>query len=278
MVNCQIIYFSQMGSTAKIANVISENLREQGWSVDTTNLAKESPSRLVRDYDVLGIGTPTFFFHASSLMTEYVQSLPTLNGMPFFVFALYSIHVGDTGNDIRKKLSEKGGRDIGYLKSQGTNHFPAYTRKGVLFCSQNPSRKELDQARSFAIGVVSRYGIDNPPVSQFDPSPPLMYRLERLASKRWLTNHILSRTFSVDEEACIHCRKCVDACPTDNVRVDEEGFPEWGQNCVLCLSCEIACPEGAISCILDSQLLSPIIDYNIAKEMENLEPHHCSEG
>jgi flavodoxin/NAD-dependent dihydropyrimidine dehydrogenase PreA subunit len=269
MVTCTIAYFSQKGSTAKIAKTISDRLRDIGWSVDTSNLAEDLQS--MEKSDVIGIGTPTFFFHAPSLVREFIEALPDLDGRPFFVFALYSLHVGDTGNEIRKKLLEKGGQDLGYFKSRGTNHFPGYTRKGILFCSENPSEEELGKAREFADEIARRYQDKDGNVETFDPSPPMMYRLERLASSRWLTDHLMSRTFVVDKESCIKCGKCVDACPTDNVHLDEEGFPEWGQDCILCLSCEIACPEKAISSILDSKLMSPIINYNISKGRENPE-------
>ncbi|MBS3796029.1 MAG: EFR1 family ferrodoxin [Candidatus Thorarchaeota archaeon] len=273
MVTCNIAYFSQSGSTAKIADMISRQLEEIGWFVKTSNLAENSAP--TESSDVLGIGTPTFFFHAPSLVTEFIDGLPNLDGRPFFVFALYSLHIGDTGNDIRKKLLEKGGRDIGYFKSRGTNHFPGYTRKGVLFCPENPSKEELDDARGFANQVAKRYQDEHVTVEQFDPSPPVMYRLERLASNRWLTDHLLSRTFVVDKDACINCGTCVDACPTNNIELDEEGFPKWGQNCILCLSCEIACPEDAVSSMLDSSLMSPIIKYNISQGKDN--PDVCFE-
>jgi len=268
MVNCLIIHFSQMGSTAKVADSLSDVLREQGWSINTVNLAEDS-SPTVEDYDVLGIGTPTFFFHPPALVTEFVEEIPPLDGKPFFVFALYSLHVGDTGNDIRKRLTENGGRDIGYLKIRGTNHFPGYTRKGILFCPENPSETELDDVSEFASSVLTRYQEDGLPVEEYDPKPPKMYRLERLASKRWITNTLLSRTFSVDEEACISCGKCVSVCPTENIRLADDGIPEWSHDCILCLSCEIACGEDAISCILDSRLMGRIIDYNITKGIED---------
>jgi flavodoxin/NAD-dependent dihydropyrimidine dehydrogenase PreA subunit len=268
MVNCLIVYFSQMGSTAEVANSLSDDLREQGWSIDMVNLAEDS-SPMVEDYDVLGIGTPTFFFRPPALVTEFVDEIPPLEGRPFFVFALYSLHVGDTGNDIRERLAEKGGSDIGYLKIRGTNHFPGYTRKGILFCPENPTEAELDIVSEFASSLFGRYQDDGLPVQELDPKPPRMYRLERVASRRWLTNNLLSRTFSVDEEACISCGKCVSVCPTENIHLHDSGIPKWGHDCILCLSCEITCPEDAISCILDSRLMGRIIDYNITKGIED---------
>ncbi len=257
-----------MGSTAKVANLLSEGLGEQGWSVNMVNMLEDSCPP-VEHFDVIGIGTPTFFFRPPALVTEFVDEISSLEGRAFFVFALYSLHVGDTGNDIRERLTQNGGRDIGYVKIRGANHFPGYTRKGILFCPENPTEAELDEVSEFANSLIYRYHEDEVAVQESDPKAPRMYRLERLASKRWVTNNLLSRTFSVDEEACISCGKCVSVCPTKNILLDDDGIPKWGHDCILCLSCEINCPEDAISCILDSGLMGRIIDYNIKKGIED---------
>lgn len=46
-------------------------------------------------------------------------------------------------------------------------------------------------------------------------------------------------------EACIHCGKCVEACPLKNVTL-EEGRPKWNGNCTMCMSCYHHCPVNAI--------------------------------
>ena len=46
-------------------------------------------------------------------------------------------------------------------------------------------------------------------------------------------------------EACIHCGKCVDACPLKNVTL-EDGSPKWHGYCTMCMSCYHHCPVNAI--------------------------------
>ena len=46
-------------------------------------------------------------------------------------------------------------------------------------------------------------------------------------------------------DACIHCGKCVEACPLKNITL-EDGRPKWNGNCTMCMSCYHHCPVNAI--------------------------------
>jgi NAD-dependent dihydropyrimidine dehydrogenase PreA subunit len=46
-------------------------------------------------------------------------------------------------------------------------------------------------------------------------------------------------------DACIHCGKCVEACPLKNITL-EDGHPKWNGNCTMCMSCYHHCPVNAI--------------------------------
>jgi len=42
------------------------------------------------------------------------------------------------------------------------------------------------------------------------------------------------------------CRECIDACPTDAIRLDDKGLGLDLGRCLFCKECVDACPEGAI--------------------------------
>ncbi len=51
----------------------------------------------------------------------------------------------------------------------------------------------------------------------------------------------------VDPTLCPEgCRECVDACPTDALRVDDKGLGLDLGRCLFCQECVSACPQGAI--------------------------------
>lgn len=46
-------------------------------------------------------------------------------------------------------------------------------------------------------------------------------------------------------ESCIHCGKCQDLCPLNNIMI-VNGRPKWGDNCTHCMACISRCPKSAI--------------------------------
>ncbi|HEY6559161.1 MAG TPA: 4Fe-4S dicluster domain-containing protein [Polyangiaceae bacterium] len=60
---------------------------------------------------------------------------------------------------------------------------------------------------------------------------------------------------SLDPSRCPDgCRACVEACPTDALRVDERGLALDMGRCLFCTECTSACPPGAITFTQDHRL------------------------
>ena len=64
----------------------------------------------------------------------------------------------------------------------------------------------------------------------------------------------------IDAELCNGCGICVNSCPMDVIRMDEEGkkaIIKYPEDCMLCGWCEEDCPENAISILPEKT--SPLI-------------------
>jgi len=264
MPRCLIVYFSQGGTTARTAERIAAGLRTAGYQVDLCNMKDGQPPAPDR-YDLLGIGTPVYYYRPPFNVMDYVNRLPDLDGLPAFIFLLHGTYRGAAGNVVRRALARKGAREVGYFHCLGADYALIYLKVGYLFSPDHPTAEELAQAEAFGRQVAERVAGKRYVRPKDDPPPSIIYRLERFLTNRWLANHVYVRLFRVDAKACTACGICAKRCPTGNVTQDEDGRPIWGRNCLLCLTCELRCPEDAITSPADWPLFRPVTIYNVRR-------------
>lgn len=257
-----IAYFSQGGTTEKIATEISKGLSDKGYVTDLYKITDESPPD-VKQYDLIGIGSPVYIFRPPFNVLDYINDFPDLTGLPFFIFMLHGTHPGTAGNILRKRLEQKGGREVGYSLYRGADFFVGYVQRGVLFSPDNPVPDELERARRFgkkAAEYASGMEYDKPPA---DPLPPAVYSFERMLTMKPLLNYFYSFFYKADSSKCNSCGLCVKICPQNNIKLNQDGMPQWGRKCIFCGYCELKCPEDAVSTPVDWATFAPLMQYNI---------------
>lgn len=257
-----IVYFSQGGTTARVAESIAAELRAAEWQVTLCNMKDKHPPAL-GGYDLLGIGAPTYYYRPPFKVMDYVNSLPRLEGLPALVFVLYGTYIGDTGNAIRRVLSRKGAREVGYFRCYGADFFLPYLKESYLFSPDRPTAEELAKAERFGREAANRIASQDYTRAKDDPPPAAIYRLERFLTNRWLGQQVYSRLFRVDDKKCTICGLCIKLCPTGNIVGGKQGHPTFGRKCLLCLNCEMLCPEGAITSPTSWPLFRPFIISNV---------------
>jgi len=261
MPRCLIVYFSQSGTTARVAERIAAGLRSAGYEVDLSNM---NGGRLpeVGGYDLLGIGSPVYCYQPPFNVSDYLGSLPDLGGVPVFVFVMYGTYRFDTGNRIRRALAGKGAREVGYFTAHGADLYAGYLKEGYFFSPGHPTEEELGQAEEFGRQVAARVDGGEYVREEADRPPPPVYRFERLALGQWFVRNIYSRMFKADGKKCTACGLCVKLCPAGNIVEGRGRRPVWGRNCLLCYTCETQCPEEAVRWRLGWLLLRPFAIYN----------------
>lgn len=264
-----IIYFSLGGTTARMAESIATGLRTAEYQVDLCNMKNEQPPGL-DSYDLLGIGAPAYYFRPPFNVMDYVNSLPSLDGLPAFVFVLHGTYRGDTGNAMRQALAQKGAQEVGYFCCYGADFFLGYLKKGYLFSPDHPTAEELTRSEGFGREVAARIAGQEYTRPKDDHPPAIVYRLERFLVNRWLVKQVYSRLFRVNGEKCTACGGlCIEQCPTGNITKGKEGRPVWGRDCLLCLNCEMLCPEDAITSPVSWPLFRPFIVYNVRQASQD---------
>ena len=261
MANCLIAYFSQTGTTTKVAESIATGLRREGYQVDLQDI-KEEQQRDVSGYDLLGIGSPVYVFRPPFIVTDYLNNLPDLEGLPTFTFLSHGTYRFDTFKSIQRVLIRKGAKETGYFHCYGADFWLGYLIEGYLFSPDHPTSEELSLAEDFGNQVARNVAGKSYALSEEDRSPNLIFRLERFFVNRLFVEKLYSRMFKVDKTNCSKCGLCIEMCPLDNIGEDKDGYPVWGRKCLLCLTCQMKCPKDAINTPVTWPIFRPFMVYN----------------
>jgi flavodoxin/NAD-dependent dihydropyrimidine dehydrogenase PreA subunit len=262
MTRALVVYFSQGGTTGRIAEGVATGLRARGHHVELHDLAKGGPPPDPRAYDVLGIGSPAHYYRPAIAVSDYLATLPDLSGKPVFTFILHAVYPGDAGNLVRDALALRGGQEVGYARFLGAGRFLGYLRHGYQFSPGHPGPDGAARAEQFGREVAARVAGATHTRAPRDPPPDLVYRVERRLTSPLLIRHLYSRLFRVDPTRCARCGLCGERCPTGNVVADGDGRRSWGRDCILCFACEASCPREAISAPVTWALFWPFMVYN----------------
>jgi len=268
---CLIVFFSQTNSTKKIAKTIGKAIAAYNWDVDYKNIKYGKVDNL-REYDMLGFGTPVYYYRLPFLVKDYLQSLPDLKNKAVFSFISYGSYYFDVPIKIGNILKEKNTVNNGFFAARGVDKYLGYLKQGVLFSEGHPNKRELTQAEKFARSLIKSFQLKSISENKYnyerETGKGVVYNCESILTMRWLINNFYSRLFS-SSESCIGCGKCVEECPQDNIILDNRKRPKWGNGCELCLICEMVCPVQAVNSVVDMKIFQPILKYNVKQGIKD---------
>jgi ferredoxin len=259
--NILIATFSQTGTTLKVAERITEALHSFGHKTIFHKIG-DNPLPDINDFDVIGIGTPVYIFRPPFIVSDFVNNLPDLQGKKFFTFVQFGTIPGDCGNRLRKALLKKHGMDMGYHLTRGADYFIGYIRRETLFSPSSPDETDLQCAHDFGKILGQRLERNLPVMDKYDPQVNLIYASERFSTNRLFTKYMYSRFFRTNKN-CNACGICVKKCPVGNISLNGSKRPSWQNKCILCGTCELLCPEEAITSPFDWPIFSPFMNYNV---------------
>lgn len=251
-----IFYFSQQGSTKKIAEKISEGLNYGENDCDLvrfTKLAKDL--ELIKNfdfskYDLIGFGTPVYYFHPPYHLFEVFEALPDLSHANGFLFCTSGGNPGTCLFKIKQILDNKGIKIIdGHDKWIGLDQHRCYSyfKDSALPSSLgHPTSEELAEAKEFGKKLIKK-ALNRNITEKTDfwskdnkwaeggwkgSSQPFM--------EKWFPE------FHLNEEKCTSCGYCAEICPVDAIVLTP--YPKWIKDCDRCYLCDLYCPEQAIEC------------------------------
>ena len=240
-----IIYFSQTGNTEKVARAIARGLHKAGYPLQLTRLEEAIKVDLGR-FDLIGLGTPVFYYKEPFNVKDFIKGLPSLKGKYAFLFITTGGHPTNTLLRMAKLLEKKGATVIATFQAFGYDTYPPYAGEDRM--KGHPTEEELKEAERFGRDLPGRLE------KILSGERFLLPGFKRKYGKFFRLSLILKPTIMrlilpgkiILQEKCTACGLCAEKCPVGNIEL--RPFPEFGKKCIYCYFCERICPEGAIFC------------------------------
>jgi flavodoxin/NAD-dependent dihydropyrimidine dehydrogenase PreA subunit len=252
---CLVIYYSQTGSTAKIARAIHKGAAPLADQCDLAPLKQIADVDLSR-YDLIGLGTPVWNGGFPPNVAMFVENLPAQQGRHIFSFCTHGIMPELYFPSVTRRLTMQGFTVIGMGDWYGSVHIQLLPKP--YFTDGHPDAIDLQEAEAFGGQMVetsrriSAGETDRiPPLPDFVLTPQLLALLEFYKSGHNPHTH---GPLVYDREKCNYpkCRLCQDNCTMGyiDLSADPPRYGSEGNGCDMwmgCTFCELICPTGAIS-------------------------------
>ena len=261
--NVLIICFSQTGNTQKLADRILEGIVDGGNRCSTIGM-KHANIDDIPNYDLIGIGTPTFFYREPVNVRTFLKKIPEQNGRHCFLFCSHGSIMGNTLYYMQEQLKEKGYAVIGAFDSYADASLQFYPK--AWHTSGHPDEIELSEAEQFGRGICDVSARIQNGESDLIPEFQLIEDTWWAEASKKMTLESLRKVFpkfSINQDKCSQCLLCQENCPVDAIDIEADPPDIQKEGCIYCLYCEKACPEGAIEG--DWTLIKKITRSNLKK-------------
>jgi len=145
-----VTYYSQTGSTKKVAEALARGAGKAGASVVVKSVEDVDPSELGK-YGLICIGTPVHWFRPARRVREFLKKLPNLEGKFGVAFSTHGgLGAGWSLSSIGKALRVKGASVLGSLTTVAAN----YHHRPFVLHKDRPNDDDLRKFEGFGEAVT----------------------------------------------------------------------------------------------------------------------------
>jgi len=238
----QCIYWSPTGSTRKIVEMVVKNTGlQQKENINLTRPKVRKQYDGIIDGDLLVVGTSVY---EGSIPTMILEPLNKLKGEGKWavLIAVYGTRSAEACLEEMSGLLRTRGFKILVAANFVAEH--SYAHDEAPAGRGRPNEEDLKIAADFGEKIVEK--LNASPIELSIKSKPLKHG-ENYMRKERSENRVkrVIKAPDLDEDKCIKCNKCVDACPM--AATDPETYRIDDEECMRCMACVRVCPTNAKS-------------------------------
>jgi len=239
-----IYYFSATGNTRYVACLLAKELNDEAVSItDATNTSTakgQEAGSLVLCFPVHGWRVP-------SIVVKFLKahSLKKIEGSMYVVLTCGD-DCGQTIKYLRKVTDSVGLSIAGAFSVQMPESYV-----GLPFMDVDNKVREQQKIANARLKVPQiAKAIREGRRAVYDVYEGSCALLKSKIFGGFFHNVLITdKTFSVNQDTCIGCGKCVNVCQVDNMEMSPSRKPVWKHTgrCMTCMACYHVCPRHAIS-------------------------------
>jgi flavodoxin/ferredoxin len=230
-----IIYFSQSGSTFKVARAVHKGMVPHIDQCDLVSIEKADPGDAAA-YDLIGVGSAVW--SGVPLHVEnFIDAMPPMDGKHAFTFATHGVMPLRFMPNMMRLLTGKGFTVIGAKKWYGSVNHPLLPKPYLT--DGHPDEIDLREAEDFgrSIPEINRR-ISAGEKDLIPPIPPM-------PPPRTLERIIPEKKLNIEKCNYPECMLCMDNCRLKVIDLSTSP-PTFPEKCPPCFFCELICPAGAV--------------------------------
>ena len=231
-----VLYFTGTGNSRYLARRIAEGLEMPLYDLNACIKAGDTaPVQTGRDVVLV---TPTYAWRIPRVVSEWLGKTALTGAERIWFVMDCGSEIGNAAKYNRELAAQKA------LTYMGTAQIVMPENYIALFPA--PDKQEakaiVENAKPAIRSIIDciRNGMEFPA-----PRNNLYDRFMSGAVNPIFYKKIVKADAFTVSDACIGCRKCVQLCPLNNIRLDKDK-PVWGANCTHCMACICYCPKEAI--------------------------------
>lgn len=269
-----ILWYSQTGQTRRYARLMGCILKAKNLTIGDSEIREFDKKRLP-DYDLIIIGTPVFYYDTPFNVSEWLETIPSIKGIPVAAFVSFGGPEGNQHNascHILKLLAKKGGVPVGRnaFRNIATYPTPNWNNNTQISGQHLPNAATFDQVRRFTADMLERINCGE--------TISIGYELAMREGLRalplvWMNKKAINK-HTVDAQKCIGCGTCVRKCPTKAINPFKQIVDR--DKCLACFGCLNNCPADAVVMEYRGERLYGFPEYLKRNKITIMEPPEFS--